>query len=585
MVNSAHPQSGSLNRLMIEIEQLGRPCVLCSKIVFEEHEVETLLSLPLVVSIILESESPQLMSTFPGRLGCFNKDGADIQLPTKIAADLIYIGRWSEFGTRAAWHVWRAGVRFICTAKRFRRQAFVVALDKTLRSLIYHFQVSPVGKKMAQYIPDGLQIQKFLYSYRLRKIKRLPTPIKGSRSDWQSGRIVIVGGSLGPGGAERQLTTTLLGLRARGYERIHFIHDASMRAPNDFFLPLVIEAGISYSQVDQIGGSNPAVSEIEADLEERLEPLGDLGKEVIAYAKEFYTRRPEIVHVWLDHMNVVAGLAALLIGVPRIVLSCRSLSPVHFAFNQPYMRPVYRFLANFPNVVLLNNSAAGASDYRQWLALGASREIPVVKNGFDFSTFPSFQDRSCFRNEYRHRLRIPDDVPVIGVIMRISEEKRPLLWLEIARQVSQRMPHAHFLVVGNGPMCEQIKMLADQVGLVGKVHFPGHEKNAMMALAAMDLFLLTSRVEGLPNVLIEAQALGVPPIAVDVGGAKETMLVGETGWLMNTDNPQIIASQILEIFSQPEKIARASAKGKLFVNQEFCAKKMIAETLAVYGLE
>lgn len=582
-VNPEQAPTRSLTRLFDVIQRVGQPCIVCARVPLKHPDVAALLSQPLVEGVILESEDRDLLAAFPRRLGFYTKSGSDWQLPARVVADMVYVGRWTDFGARVAWLAWRAGIRRIHNASAFQlpntRRAFRVAVERSLSSLLYRVRLSPIGRSI-KITGISFQLEQYLFTRRLRVIEESPLPITVVPSAWQQGKIVMVGGTLGPGGAERQLTATLLGLFAHGHRDVHFLHHSPMHKPNDFFLPQLIEAGIPFSQVDLIGESNPASPGIEEELEQRLAPLGDLGTEVAAYAREFLIRRPEIVHVWLDHINVVAGLAALLVGVPRIVVSCRSLSPVHFAFIQPYMRPIYRLLAKFPNVIFLNNSEAGAADYRRWLGI-TPLKIQVVRNGFDFSILPPPQELPRLRSEYRRRLDIPAEVPVVGVIMRISEEKRPLLWVEIARLVAQKIPNAHFLIVGNGPMRDQVETVG-QEALPGKIHFPGHEQNAAMAMASMDIFLLTSRVEGLPNVLIEAQAIGVPPVAIDAGGARETMNNEETGWVITTSNASVIADKVVSLLVDKPALEEAARCGSAFVRREFSVHRMIDETLNCY---
>jgi len=583
--NPEQAPTRSLTRLFDVIHRVGQPCMVCARVSLKHSDVAALLSQPLVVGVILESENRELLAAFPRRLGFYTKSGSDWQLPAQVVTDMVYVGRSTDFGARVAWLAWRAGIRRIHNASAFQlphtRGAFRVAVEKSLNSLLYRLRLSQIGKSI-KIIGITFRLEQYLFSRNLRTIEKLPLPITVAPSEWQQGKIVMAGGTLGPGGAERQLTATLLGLFARGHRDLHFLHHSPMHKPNDFFLPQLIEAGIPFSQVDLIGDSNPASPGIDEEIEQRLAPLGDLGAEVAAYAREFIVRRPEIVHVWLDHINVVAGLAALLVGVPRIVLSCRSLSPVHFAFNQPYMRPVYRLLAKFPNVTFLNNSEAGAADYRRWLGI-TPLKIQVVRNGFDFSILPPPQELPHLRSEYRSRLGIPADAPVVGVIMRISEEKRPLLWIEIARLVAQKIPNAHFLIVGNGSMRDKVETVG-QEALPGKIHFPGHERNAALAMASMDIFLLTSRVEGLPNVLIEAQAVGVPPMTLDVGGARETIDDERTGWLIQEADPVQIADKIHSLFKNREHLEITSRNGPSFVAEKFSHLRMLDETLVVYGL-
>ncbi len=576
--------SNLLKRLVVIVNQANHPCMLCFRINMERPDLEALLSQRNVQSIVLASEIPDLRAEFPARVGHYLQDGITLELPLTISKEVIYIGREAEFGARAAWQGWRAGARRIVMISRFGRIKKQNLGSLLIRKAFNSLMCRVWGKCLSRIGVLRLlacRVQEMQFNRRLRVIEGPSLPLDFTPKDFVIGRVIMVGGTLGPGGAERQLTTTMLGLVARGHRDVHFLHHSPMHKPNDFFLPQLIDAGIKFSQVTQIGDRQTISDEVNAELVRCVSPLGELGAEVAAYAEEFLVRRPEIVHVWLDYPNVVAGLAALLVGVPRIVLSCRSLSPVHFAFIQPHMRPIYRLLARFQRVTFLNNSEVGALDYERWLG-DRKLKIQVVHNGFDFSLFPKNQDRLHLRSEYRRRLGIPADVPVVGVIMRISEEKRPLLWIEIAGQVAKRIPEAHFLIVGNGPMREQVEAVG-RATLSGKIHFPGHERNMARAMAAMDIFLLTSRMEGLPNVLIEAQALGVPPVAIDVGGVKETMIDGMTGWVCKDSEPPTIADKIVKALSDRAAYQGVSTQAREFVRSNFNLDRMISSTLNVYG--
>jgi glycosyltransferase involved in cell wall biosynthesis len=247
------------------------------------------------------------------------------------------------------------------------------------------------------------------------------------------------------------------------------------------------------------------------------------------------------------------------------------------------MKPLYRLLTQFPNVTILNNSKSGARDYERWLNIPQG-SLRVIHNGFDFSNFPAGQEVDATREKYLAGLGFPQDACVIGSVMRISEEKRPLLWLKMAEYVARYYPHVYFLIVGDGVMRDEMERTAISLGLSGKIKFVGHEKDALSAIAAMDVFVQTSRVEGLPNVLIEAQALGVPVVATDVGGTGETFVDGVTGFTARTDTPEDIANQVMKILSNIELRTQmkelASAKAK----DEFSIEKMIARVINVYSI-
>jgi glycosyltransferase involved in cell wall biosynthesis len=122
------------------------------------------------------------------------------------------------------------------------------------------------------------------------------------------------------------------------------------------------------------------------------------------------------------------------------------VAPDQFDIYQPYMRPGYCALFRRRSLIFLNNSRAGAMDYARWLNM-LPENIRVVHNGFEFPQVDVASARVAVRREHR----IPPDVPVIGSVMRFSEEKRPNLFIEMAELIHHRHPDAFFMVFGEGP--------------------------------------------------------------------------------------------------------------------------------------
>ena len=240
--------------------------------------------------------------------------------------------------------------------------------------------------------------------------------------------ITLVIGTLGPGGSERQAVATLLGLASRGCRDLSVLCNYLDGPVDRFFADLLDDCPVSLSKlsedVGQLDGDEGVDALACARLKVLIEKLPPELKDISCYVREFLVRRPRIVHTWLDYTNVKAGLAAAVIGVPRIVLGTRSVGPTHFAFFQPYMREAYRALAARPNVCLLNNSEAGARNYERWLGLRRGT-FKVVRNGFDFSALNP-GDMAASAREFRIHLSIPPDVPLVGSVLRFSEEKQPL---------------------------------------------------------------------------------------------------------------------------------------------------------------
>jgi glycosyltransferase involved in cell wall biosynthesis len=135
-----------------------------------------------------------------------------------------------------------------------------------------------------------------------------------------------------------------------------------------------------------------------------------------------------------------------------------------------------------------------------------------------------------------------------------------LLWAEAAIALAQQKPKAQFLMVGDGPLSEAVAARFAEADLAASLHMPGQVENVPDYLAAMDLFWLTSKTEGLPNVLIEAQFSGVPIVAFDVGGVGETFLDGETGALVPPNDVEALVARSKMLLEDDVWCAEVSRK-------------------------
>lgn len=400
------------------------------------------------------------------------------------------------------------------------------------------------------------------------------------------GSITLVIGSLGPGGSERQVVTTLLGLVARDYHDLSLLCTHFTDATERFYEPLLYGSPVSISQVRENFSAADEMRESSSDVETLglrtlYENLPGEICDITWYAREFLARNPKIVHTWLDYTNAKAAIAAAVVGVPRIVLSTRSLAPNNFGFFQPYMREAYRALAVYPSVRFLNNSEAGARDYENWIGLPRG-SFKVVRNGFDFSEFDRERNIAPAR-ELKVQLGVPDRVLLVGTVLRFTEEKRPFLWIEIAARVAAMRSDVMFLMVGDGPLRMEARQRADACGFGGRILMPGYEKEVAVAIAALDVFLLTSRVEGLPNVLVEAQALGVPVVTTDCGGVSETLIPRVTGFTVASESVELLANTILDVLADDAWRDEARNVAQKFVRERFSLSQMISGTLDAYN--
>jgi len=407
-------------------------------------------------------------------------------------------------------------------------------------------------------------------------------------SAFARGPIILVNNALAWGGAERQLVTTLRGLEGRTGGSLGLLCTRLGEGPDyDFFLPALqgfdgvlrnaIDLGAARRLLaaaapgDAVALARDAIDWLPNEVQDEIERL----------AGDFAQLRPAVVHAWQDSLSIAAAYAARIVGVPRVIVSGRNISPPNFAYHRPYMADAYREIASIPEVIMLNNSTAGADDYAAWLGLSADR-IRVLRNGVDPKAF--IPPASGTRERLRAALGIPETVPVVGSIFRLYDEKQPLLWVEAAALVAASRADCHFVIVGTGPLRSAVLKRARQSGCADRLHCPGTSADPSDYLSMFDVFLLTSRAEGTPNVVLEASLAGVPVVATAAGGTAETIEDGVTGVLVRDGSAATIAARVLEILDNAGWRAAAKSAGPAFVERRFGLDRMVEETLAVYGL-
>ncbi len=179
----------------------------------------------------------------------------------------------------------------------------------------------------------------------------------------------------------------------------------------------------------------------------------------------------------------------------------------------------------------------------------------------------------------RQRLGRPEDGPVIGWVGRLSNEKRPLHFLEALALA--RLPEAHAVIVGDGPLLEQARARAEALGLADRVTITGAVAEAGALFRAFDLFVISSSTEGTPMTVLEAMRAGVPVVSTAVGGVP-AMLADECGWLVPADSAAALAESLHAALRHPSERARRAARARAAIAQRYSHAAWIAGHLAAY---
>ena len=180
------------------------------------------------------------------------------------------------------------------------------------------------------------------------------------------------------------------------------------------------------------------------------------------------------------------------------------------------------------------------------------------------------------REQIRAELGLAPQSSVVGTIARLEPQKGVGYFLQAARIVSEKTQGVEFLVVGDGPLREQLAALTRELGVDGCVKFVGWRRDVPRVLHGMDVFCLPSVWEALPVVLAEAMAMSRPVVAARLDGISEIVKDGKTGLLVRPQDPSALAEGISTMLAHPDRMHAMGLAGREVVEAEFTVDRMVA---------
>ena len=286
-------------------------------------------------------------------------------------------------------------------------------------------------------------------------------------------------------------------------------------------------------------------------------------------ARLFRSTRSDIVHTRNAESFFYASVGARLAGVPVLI---------HSEHGRTFTDRRLRWHAQRLLSGLAHGMFAVSADLREQLVqhIGLPRaRIDVLHNGVDIERFASV-DRGRARSE----LGLPWDAFVVGSIGRLVEVKNyPLLLRAFAAQADR---NAILVVAGDGPEHPALSALAARLGISARVRLLGHRDDVPTVLAALDLFVLCSRSEGMSNTLLEAMATGLPAIATRVGGNPEILRDDLDGRLVADDDEQALTMALGELGRSAGMRRMMGERARQRVLQQFSMQAMVQRYAEYY---
>ncbi len=227
------------------------------------------------------------------------------------------------------------------------------------------------------------------------------------------------------------------------------------------------------------------------------------------------------------------------------------------------------------HVVCVSN--AQADKVRRYVR---SSKTSVIHNAIDPERFADPDPRSRGRIEryFTNGISL-----LIGAAGRLSPEKGFDVLIQAAAAVCDACPEVGFVIFGDGPCREVLQAQITALGLSGTVILAGHRNDLDRCIPALDLFVQSSYTEGLPNVLLEAAAAGVPVVATSAGGTAELIQDEVSGWLVPPGDAPMLARRILDALECPERLSEVAFQGRQTVLERFSFREQAAAYLNLIG--
>ena len=290
---------------------------------------------------------------------------------------------------------------------------------------------------------------------------------------------------------------------------------------------------------------------------------------VLRLARELRRFRPAIVQTFLFHANVAGRIAARLAGIKNIVSGIRVAE---------HRSRVPLWIDRWTNwLVKINVCVSQAvADFSIHKAGLSPNKLIVIPNGVDAARFTSAQPADLTQ------FGISAGSRTVLTVGRLDPQKGLGDLVEAAALVASRIPQAQFLIVGEGPERSRIERDISARGLGDRVHLAGWRADIPEIMAAGSVLVLSSHWEGLPNVVLEGMAAGLPVVATRVEGVNELVIEGQTGLLVRAQSPDQLALAIEQILTDPEQTRLFGEAGRRRVQAEFSWTAMTSRYAAQY---
>jgi glycosyltransferase involved in cell wall biosynthesis len=291
---------------------------------------------------------------------------------------------------------------------------------------------------------------------------------------------------------------------------------------------------------------------------------------IVRLRRELKRIRPQLLQTFLFHANIAGRIAAKTAGVPHVVSGIRVAER-----RSKWPLRIDRWTQCLVDRhVCVSQSVADYSIHEAGLD---ANKVLAINNGVDCDAIS--QATATDLSEFG----IPDNSKVMLFVGRLDPQKAPDVLLKAVQKVIDHDTTVHAILVGEGVLSNELRTLTSSLSLESHVHFVGRQSNVAGLMKACDMLVLPSLWEGLPNVVLEAMAAGLPVVATAVDGTREVIEHGKTGLLIQPGVVDELANTIRRILENEETARTMARAAQTLVKERFTWKSCVAAYDKLYS--
>jgi len=304
---------------------------------------------------------------------------------------------------------------------------------------------------------------------------------------------------------------------------------------------------------------------------------------LIKLIKLMRKNRYDIVHTHTTKAGILGRIAARIAGVSVIVHGLHGSTFEAFdSWLLNWLLFLFERLTGRFTDAYISVSGVLSEKYVE-RGIGRKENYHTVYSGMELETFYAAREKIDCRKKQRE-LGIGMEDFVIGNVARLETRKGHKFLIDAFKNIveKQKGNHLKLLIIGEGNKREYLESHVKELNLEGKVIFTGYREDVEELMAVMDIFVLTSLREGLPRVLVQAAAVGIPSIAFNVDGVPEIIRNNHNGFLVKEKNIEELENRIVKYTNNKELVLQHGRNGREFIENKWSIKGMVDRIDKIY---